>query len=79
MIRPTIQSHGLEESEPILVKSLFSSEQLAIRYCGYLMDDGLSATVCTAKDRWCVVADVRAKDVERLNFAFYLLEEWINA
>lgn len=79
MGRPSVQTSGMAADERIRVKVLLCSEQVAIRLCGYLHDAGFAANVCTIGDHWGVEVELTAGKMPQLNFAFYLVEDWIRA
>lgn len=71
-----IDRKDIEDTAEIAVVLSLRSEALALRCLGHLLEQGLQATMSQEKDLITVTVRTQGRNLERVNFALYLVEQW---
>jgi hypothetical protein len=79
MARPSIHCRGVNEDEPIQIRTVWQTEQLALRFVGYLQELEIPATMREHRELPIVEMEIQKRHLDNVNFCLYLMEEWTRA
>jgi hypothetical protein len=70
-----LSKKGLNDKDNITAAFSLNSLSSAIRFTGYLFELGIEPTINEETNE--VIVKARAKEIDLINFALYLTEQWV--